>query len=220
MYFDDIICIHLLRYVIYLYCLMETKKQNKILAVISNRGVIRPCNLVKNGISPQILYRLYRKGKVSRLARGLYAVKDYEPAEHHSLVEACSRIPKGVVCLLSALQFHDLTTQLPHEVWIAVRRPSRPIQIDIPTRVIYFSGKAFSEGVEKHDTDGVKIKVYCLAKTVVDCFKYRNKIGLDVAIEALRDCLTKKKCSVDEIWKYAAICRVANVIRPYLEAIV
>jgi predicted transcriptional regulator of viral defense system len=199
---------------------MQTEKQNTTLKVISDCGVIRPHDLEKRGISPQILYRLYQNGKVIRLARGLYATKDYQPTEHHSLVEVCSRIPKGVVFLLSALQFHDLTTQLPHEVWVAVKRPSRPVKIDLPARVFYLSTKAFIAGVEKHNIEGVWVKVYCPAKTVADCFMYRNKIGLDVALEALRDCLSKKKCSVDEILKYAKVCRVTNVIRPYLEAIV
>jgi predicted transcriptional regulator of viral defense system len=197
---------------------MITEKQNKVLDIISSCGVIRPRDLEKKGISPQILYRLYRDGKVIRLRRGLYVARDYEPTEYHGIVEVCSRIPKAVVCLLSALQFHDLTTQLPYEVWIAVKRPSRPVKIDAPVRVIYLSNTAFSKGVEKHKIEGVEVKVYCPAKTVADCFKYRNKIGLDVAIEAMRDCLTQKKCTVDDIWKYAKICRVANVIRPYLEA--
>ncbi len=219
-YFDDRICIHLLKYVFYLYRLMITEKQNKVLNTISDCGVIRLRALEKKGISPQILYRLYRDGKIIRLARGLYAAKDYEPTENHGLVNVCSRIPKGVVCLLSALQFHDLTTQLPHEIWIAVKRPSRPVNIDTPVHVIYLSSKAFREGIEKHNIEGVEVKVYSPAKTVADCFMYRNKIGLDVAIEALRDCLAQKKCPVDEIWKYAKVCRVANVIRPYLETVV
>lgn len=197
---------------------MMTVKQKKILDIISDRGIIRPRDIEQKGLSPQILYRLYRDGKVIRLRRGLYAAKDYEPTEYHGLVEVCSRIPRGVVCLLSALQFHDLTTQLPHEIWIAVKRPSRPVSIDMPVRIIYLSSKAFNEGIEKHDIDGVEVKVYSPAKTVADCFMYRNKIGLDVAIEAMRDCLGQKKCSVDEIWKYAKVCRVSNVIRPYLEA--
>ena len=144
--------------------------------------------------------------------------KDYEPTEYHGVIEVCSRIPKAVVCLLSALQFHDLTTQLPYEVWVAVKRPSSPVIMDAPVRVIYLSNTAYSEGIEKHNIEGVEVKVYCPAKTVADCFKYRNKIGLDVAIEALRDCLTQKKSTVDDIWKYAKVCRVANIIRPYLEA--
>lgn len=195
---------------------MATEKQ--ILKIIEKSGIIRPCDLEKKGVSRQTLYRLYRGGKVIRLRRGLYAIKDYEPTEYHGLIEVCSRIPNGVVCLLSALQFHNLTTQLPYEIWIAIEMKARSPRIDAPSRVIYFSGIAFTEGVEKHNIEGAEVKVYSPAKTVADCFKYRNKIGLDVAIEALKDCLAQKKCSVDEIWKYAKVCRVANVIRPYLEA--
>jgi len=194
--------------------------EEKILKIIEKTGLIRPCDLEKRGISRQKLYRLYRNGKVTRLARGLYAAKDYQPTEHHGLVEVCSRVPRGIVCLLSALQFHDLTTQMPHEVWIAIEMKARTPRIDAPVRIIYFSGGAFAEGIEKHNIEGVEVKVYFPAKTVADCFKYRNKIGLDVAIEVLRDCLTQKRCSVDEIWKYAKVCRVTNVIRPYLEAAV
>ena len=215
---DDRISIHLFKYVFYSYCIMMTEKQNKALDIISGFGIIRPRDLQKKGVSPQILYRLHRDGKVIRLRRGLYAAKDYEPTEYHGIAEVCSRIPKGVVCLLSALQFHDLTTQLPHEVWVAVKRPSRPVNIDMPVHVIYLSSKAFNEGIEKHNIENLEVKVYSPAKTVADCFMYRNKIGIDVAIEALQDCLAQKKCSVDEIWKYAKVCRVANVIRPYLEA--
>ena len=197
---------------------MMTEKQKKILKLLSARGVIRPQDLEKKGMSPQILYRLCRDGKVVRLARGLYADKDYEPTEHYTIIEVCSKLPKGVICLISALQFHELTTQLPHEVWIAVERPRRPVNIDLPVRVVYLSSDSYQKGIEKHKIKGLEVKVYCPAKTVADCFKYRNKIGLDVAIEALRDCISQKKSSVDEIWKYAKICRVANVMRPYLEA--
>lgn len=197
---------------------MTTDKQKKILKLLSARGVIRPRDLEKKGISPQILYRLCRDGKVIRLARGLYADRDYEPTEYHGVIEVCSKIPKGVLCLISALQFHDLTTQLAHEVWIAIDMKARAPRIDVPARIMYFSGDALTNGIEKHKIEGVEVKVYCSAKTVADCFKYRNKIGLDVAIEAMRDCLSQKKCSVDEIWKYAKVCRVANVMKPYLEA--
>ena len=195
-------------------------KEKQILKIIEKAGIIRPRDLEKKGFSRQTLYKLYRNGKVIRLSKGLYAVRDYEPTQHHSLIEICRRIPKGVVCLLSALQLHELTTQIPYEIWIAIEMKARSPRIDTPVRVVYFSGSAFTEGINKHKFEGVEVKVYSPAKTVADCFKFRNKIGLDVAIEALRDCLVQKKCSVDEIWKYARVCRVANVIRPYLEAVV
>lgn len=197
---------------------MVTEKQNLILKIMAETGIIRPSMLRKQGISPQILQRLYRSGRLIRLGRGLYASIDYQPTEYHSFAEVGTRIPKGVICLLSALQFHDLTTQMPGKVWVAIKRPSRPLRIDIPVHIVYFSSQAFSEGIEKHNIEGVEIKVYCPAKTVADCFKYRNKIGLDAAIEALRDCLRQKKSSIDEIWKYAKICRVTNIMKPYLES--
>src|SRR5262249_46839841 len=127
----------------------------------------------------------------------------------------------GVVCLLSALQFHGLTTQLPAEVWLALERGTRrPKEEQLPLRVVFFSGPAFSHGVEEHEVEGVPIKVYSPAKTVADCFKYRNKIGLDVALEALRECWRQKRCTMDDLWRSARVCRVANVIRPYLESLV
>jgi len=184
----------------------------------SGQAVFRPRDLARRGVPRQDLYRLCREGRMTRLARGLYAPKDYRPTEHQGLMVTCSRIPKGVVCLLSALQFHDLTTQMPHEVWVAVRRPARPLSVDLPVRIFYFSQAPFDAGIETHQIQGVSVRVYCPAKTVADCFKFRNKIGLDVALEALRDSLAQHKCSVDEIWKYAKMCRVANVMRPYLEA--
>ena len=135
--------------------------------------------------------------------------------------EVCKRVPNGVVCLMSALQFHGLTTQSPHEIWLAIdhkaRHPKEPM---LPMRIVRFSGQALTNGIEKHTVEGVKVKVFSPAKTVADCFKYRNKIGLDVAIESLRDCMRSRRCTMDELWEYAKICRVANVMKPYLESLV
>jgi predicted transcriptional regulator of viral defense system len=197
---------------------MKTEKEKKAIKIISACGIVRPVELEKQGLSRQILYRLYRKGLVVRLAGGVYAGRDYKPTEHYGLIQVCSKVPQGIVCLLSALQFHDITTQMPHQIWIAIDQKARKPRIDAPVRIMYFSGKAFTEGIEIHKIKGVTVKIYCPAKTIADCFKYRNKIGLDIAVEALRDCIQKKRCSIDEIWGYAKICRVANVIRPYLES--
>lgn len=140
--------------------------------------------------------------------------------EHHSLAEVCKRVPHGVICLLSALRFHELTTQNPFEVWIAVDIKAREPKLEpLQVRVVRFSGKALTEGVEEMTIEGVRVRVYNPAKTVADCFKYRNKVGRDVALEALRDCLSQRKATRGEIWSYAQICRVANVMRPYLEAV-
>ena len=139
---------------------------------------------------------------------------------HHSFAEVSRRIPSGIICLLSALQFHGLTTQLPYEVWIAIdRKQWRPKTDDLPVRIVRFSGEALSTGFERHKIEGVPVKIYGPAKTVADCFKYRNKIGTDVAVEALRTCINERKCSRDEIWRFAQVCRVARVMRPYIEAI-
>jgi predicted transcriptional regulator of viral defense system len=140
--------------------------------------------------------------------------------EYQTLVEASKRVPQGVLCLLSALQFYGLTTQAPFEVWMALEQKAWQPQVDRPRmRFVRFSGLAFESGVEEHRIEGVLVKVYCPAKTVADCFKYRNKIGLDIAMEALRDCRSQRKCTNDELWQYAKVCRVAKVMKPYLEAI-
>lgn len=154
-----------------------------------------------------------------RTGRGLYVVADAEISAHHGLAQACKRVPHGVICLLSALQFHELGTQIPHAIWMAVdRRAARPRMDYPPPRIVRFSGQALTADIEEHKIEGVRVRVYSPAKTVADCFKYRNKIGLDVALDALRNCRAQKKCSNDELWRYAKICRVANVMRPYLEA--
>ena len=160
-----------------------------------------------------------RRGLLEQRGRGIYALADHEYTEHHSLAEAAKRVPQGTSCLLSALRAHVLTTQAPHEVWIAIDRKARlPKSGAAKLRVVRFSGKALSEGIERHLIEGVTVPVYNVAKTVADCFKYRNKIGLDVALEALREAWRRKRCSSRELWKYAEICRVANVMRPYLES--
>ena len=151
----------------------------------------------------------------------MYVSQDAELSEHQTVVQAALRVPHGVVCLLSALRFYDLTTQSPFEIWMAIDVKARAPKEDIiPLRIVRFSGKALTSGVETHTIESVNVKVYKPAKTVADCFKYRNKIGLDVAIEALRDCWRKKLATSDELWHYAKVCRVARVMRPYLESVV
>jgi len=148
----------------------------------------------------------------------MYELPNADVTENHSLAEACRRVPHGVICLLSALRFHDLTTQSPFQVWMAIDYKARQPRMDgLQLRVVRFSGKALTSGVEEHMIEGVEVKVYCPAKTVADCFKYRNKIGLDVAIEALRDCKQQRLCTNDDLWQYAKVCRMTKVMRPYLE---
>lgn len=193
---------------------------NKVLRVVREAGVLRPRDLDPYGIPRSYLTRLERVGRLQRVGRGLYALPDAVPTEHRALAEVAKRVPAGVICLLSALRFHELTTQAPHEVWLAIDRKARRPRVHYPPlRIVRFSGAALHEGIEIHMLEGVKTRVFSPAKTVADCFKYRNKIGLDVSIEALRECRRSQRCSMDELWRYAGICRVRNVMRPYLEAV-
>ena len=188
--------------------------------LVRRRRIIRPKDVEECGIARENLLRLYRRGILSRASRGVYVLAKAPVTEQHSLAVAAKQAPRGVVCLLSALQFHGLTTQVPHEIWMAFDvKAHRPIVAWPPLRVVRFSGQALTEGVEEHIVERVPIKVYSAAKTVADCFKYRNKIGVDVAIEALRDTLRQKKTTVDEIHRFATVCRVGKVIRPYLDSV-
>ena len=163
---------------------------------------------------------LHRRGLLERVGRGIYAAKESKVTENHSLAEVAKRVPHGVLCLLSALRFHQMTTQLPHEVWLAIGFKARSPKPDgLVLRVVRFSGKALTSGIEEHIIEGVPVKIYNPAKTVADCFKYRNKIGLDVALEALRDCKKQRRATMDDLWRFAKVCRVANVMRPYLESL-
>jgi len=198
----------------------RTTGTEKVLKLVRKAGVLRPRDLEPHGIPRTYLSRLCAAGKLQRIGRGLYVLPGSGATEHHSLAEACKRVPKGVVCLLSALRFHDLTTQAPFQVWLAIGEKAwRPRLEYPPLRIVRFSQAALRAGVEEHRIEGVPVHVYSPAKTVADCFKYRNKIGLDVAIEALRECRRARHCTMDDLWHYADICRVRNVMRPYLEAL-
>jgi predicted transcriptional regulator of viral defense system len=198
----------------------RTTHTDKVLALVKKAGVLRPRDLESYGIPRVYLSRLHEAGKLQRIGRGLYVLPGTNVSEHRSLAEACKRIPKGVICLLSALRFHELTTQSPFEVWLAIGEKAwRPRVEYPPLRIVRFATAALNAGVEEHRIDGVSVPVFIPAKTVADCFKYRNKIGLDVAIEALRECLRSKRCTMDDLWQYAKICRVQNVMRPYLESL-
>jgi predicted transcriptional regulator of viral defense system len=193
----------------------------KVLALVRKNGVLRVRDLQERGIHPEYLRRLCTQGVLQRTGRGLYVLAEGDYSENLSLMEAARRVPKGVVSHVSALRFHEVGTQLPRAVWMTIDRRAHRPRVDYPPmRFLLASGKALRAGVEHHQIDGVDVKVYNVAKTIVDCFKYRNKIGLDVAIEALREGLRGRKCSVDEITQYARICRVAAVMQPYLEATV
>lgn len=194
--------------------------QKRLVALVREAGVIRSGELDAHGIPREHLRRLLDKGVLEQVGRGLYVLADADLGTHFGLAAACKRVPRGVICLLSALRFHEMTTQAPFETWMAVDRHAwLPTVDELPLRIVRFSGEALSQGVEIHEVEGVQIRIYSPAKTVADCFKYRNKIGTDVAIEALRDYLGQGKGTVDDLWHFAGICRVRTVIRPYMEAL-
>jgi len=191
----------------------------RALRVISKRQMVRLRNLAPQGIAGNDIQRLVAADKIERVGRGLYRAKDAEVTENYSLLQAALLVPKGVICLLSALRYHDLTTQAPFEVWLAIDNKAwKPTVSDVPLRIHYFTGAALTEGVEEHKIEGVPVKIYSAAKTVADCFKFRNKIGIDVALEALREYF-KRRLPEKDLWHYAEICRVKNVIYPYMEAL-
>lgn len=195
-------------------------QRQRILDLAIKKGMLRPNDLLAIGASRVVLTRLVESGRLEKVGRGLYRLTDSEPSENESLATIATKVPQAIFCLITALQFHELTTQLPRQVWIAMPRGSHVPKMNYPPiKMIQFSGEAYSLGIEIHERDQVKLQVYGVAKTIADCFKHRNKIGLDVAIEALKDVRFQKKASADELWHYAKICRVANVMRPYLEVI-
>jgi len=200
---------------------MKTKYEEKLLKFIRKKGIVRAKDLTPLAVPRVYLSKLVQTGDIERISRGLYAATDGNLTANRTLAQVSKRVPKGTICLLSALRFHGLTTQLPSQVWIAIDEKARtPREQLLPLRIVRFSGQALTEGVRTHTIEKVKVRVYSVAKTVADCFKYRNKIGLDVALEALRDSQRKNKCTMDELWHFARICRVAKVMQPYLEAIV
>ena len=195
--------------------------ENTILRMARKTGVVRAREIREAGLHSEYLRRLCKSGQLIRTGRGLYVLADGNFTEHHSLGEACKRVPHGIICLLSALSYHEIGTQNPHQIWMAIDRAVRKPKVDYPPiRIFRFSGQSLKEGIEEKKIEGVSVRVYNPAKTVADCFKYRNKVGIDVAIEALKECLRSRRCTIDELFHYAQICRVRNIMRPYMEAIV
>ena len=200
---------------------MKKTQTEQIQAIIEKNGIIRSRDLDEYFIHPESLSRLVRNGKVKRIGRGIYTLTDNEPASSfHHFVEIIKLIPNAIICLLSALTFHEITTQMPFQVWIALdEKARRPRENGYVIQVVRFSAKGLEDGVEEYMIDKVPVMITNPARTIADCFKYRNKIGLDVAMEALKDGLQQRTCTRDELWEYAKICRVTNVIRPYMEAL-
>lgn len=198
---------------------METKI-DRVLQMVRERGMVRTSDLTAQGIERVYLQRLCERGLLERVGRGTYALSGTPISENHTLVQAAVRVPHGVICLLSALRYHRLTTQNPFDVWMAIDTGAHvPSPEDLPLRIVRFSGRSRSEGVECHLIEGVSVPMYNAPKTVADCFRFRNKIGLDVAIEALRDCRRLYQTSVSTFLHYAEVCKVFTVMRPYLEVL-
>ena len=184
-------------------------------------GVLRTSDAIRHGVHPRTLYAMRDAGLLERLGRGLYRVADQPPLGTPDLVTVALKVPSGVICLISALAFHELTTQIPHEVYLALRRGSRAPRLEHPpVRVVWRSGRAFDGGIVKYQIDRIPVRIYSPEKTLADCFKYRNKIGLDTAVEALKRYVGGSRVDFDSLIEYARICRVESVMRPYLEALV
>jgi predicted transcriptional regulator of viral defense system len=183
-------------------------------------GILRTRDVLAAGIHPRTLYAMRDAGILDRLGRGLYRLADMPPLGNPDLVAVAATVPNGVLCLISALSFHELSTQIPHRVYLALKRGVEPPRLEHPPlRLFWFTGAMFTEGIERHSVDGLALQVYSPAKTVADCFRYRNKLGMDVALQALRLYKEHDSFSVEDILLYARICRVERVMRPYLEAL-
>ena len=194
--------------------------QKAIFLFRQHNGILRTAEALDLGIHPRTLYALHDSGALERLSRGLYRLSELPPLSNPDLVLVALKVPQAVVCLVSALAFHELTTQIPHAVDIALRSGStRPRLEHPPLRTFWFSGPAWSEGAESHQLDGVPIRIYAPEKSVADSFKYRHRLGLDVALEALRAYRRRRDFDVDKLLYYARICRAERVITPYLEAL-
>jgi len=196
-------------------------QEEKILELLNRNAFLRPRDLKQYGLSRTALSRLHRKGRVIRTERGLYMKPGEIQTEHFGRLEVAKKVPSGVICLLTALSFHRIGTQDPYQVWIAIgRKSAKPRVRNTAVKIVRFSEASLYYGVEEHNILGITLKVTGPAKTVADCFKYRNKIGLDVAIEALREGLRDRRFTSDDLYRAALICRIWNVIRPYAEAMV
>jgi predicted transcriptional regulator of viral defense system len=197
----------------------HTSKRQQALDLLRTEGLLRPADLQRKGLPPDYLREFKRLNLAEIVARGTYAPINHSLTENHSYAVVSKRVPHGVICLLSALSFHHLTTQNPSQVWLAVDQKAwAPRLAYPPIRLVRFSGEALTAGVEEHLVEGVKLHVYSVAKTIADLFKFRYKVGLDVAMEALRDALKARQTTRDEIMRYARVCRVAKVMQPYLES--
>ena len=195
----------------------DFKKERDIFA--ESKGVLKTTEAIKRGIHPRRLYLMAESGYIQKLARGLYRLSGMPQLSNPDLITICLKVPKGVVSLISSLAFHNLTTQIPHEVYIALPKGARQPAISYPpARFFRFYGKAFAEGIETHEIDGISIRVYSPEKSLADCFKFRNVLGMDTVLEALRNYLKRKNRELNTLIHYAEICRVYRIMRPYIES--
>ena len=203
----------------------DTNKQisrfDRAVAIFKKHGgILRTAQARRAGIHPSTLYAMRDSGSIEVVSRGVYRLAGSEPLGNPDLVIVATRVRGGVICLISALAFHKITTQIPHEVHVALLRGAEEPRLEHPPIKTYrFTGQAFTAGIETHELDGVSVRIYSLEKTLADCFKFRNKIGLDTAVEAVRFYRERRSVKVDALMRYATICRVEKVIRPYLQAI-
>lgn len=199
----------------------DTTQRDTAQTLFQQKGLVRMRDLRDAGVGAETVARMVRDGVVIRVARGLYQLEDAMPDPRRSFAEASALVPKGVICLTSALQFHELTLQMPSAVWIAIERTGWKPKVDYPPiRFVRFSSQALKEGVERHSIEGIEVPIFEPAKTIVDCFRYRNKIGLDIALEGLREGLRTRRVTPDQLWEFARSARVWSVMRPYVEAMV
>ena len=186
-----------------------------------NRGILKTAEALRLGIHPGTLYRMRDEGLIEQLSRGVYRLAELPPLDNVDLVTVALAIPHGVICLISALAFHRLTTQIPRQVDVACKRGAkRPILQYPPLRLFWYSAASFECGIERHELDSVQVQIYSPEKTIVDCFKYRKRIGLDVVIEALKTYWNERRGSVDQLMEFAAVCRMTKIIRPYIESVI
>ncbi len=196
-------------------------KTEQLLTLIQHAGIVRAKEFTDRGFPSVYFQRLCRQGSLERISRGVYRLSHAELTLSHSLAIAAKRVPNSVVCLLSALAYHELTTSVPPHVWLAIaQKARRPTLSDLPVQFVYWTKPFMETGCDEYPIEGVTVRMTNPARTVADCFKYRHKIGLDVALEALRQALRSGGCTIDDLWRYAALCRVQTVMRPYLEALV
>jgi predicted transcriptional regulator of viral defense system len=206
--------------ILYKVIRMNTDHSERILTLARANGLLRTRDVDHAGVPRAILAGLAQDGRLVKISRGLYCLPDRTGSEHDTVAEVAARSKIGVLCLVSALRFHELTTQQSSEIWLAIPHKAHAPRFDYPPlRIVRMSGDALKQGIDEVDVAGTTVRVFCIAKTVADCFKFRNKIGIDVALDALREAWQERRVNMDDLWRYAEVCRVANVMRPYIESV-